>query len=122
MTRTVYFGNQPIEKYLEIYNTILEVQLKAIDAVKVGVSTRELDKIPKDNIASKGSGEIFGHGIGLEIHELPNVSRKSEDFILEENMIISIEPGIYIEGFGGVRIKDGHEILNKTTKELIIIK
>ncbi|MEI6857539.1 Xaa-Pro peptidase family protein [Psychrilyobacter sp.] len=133
MTRTVYFGDQPSEKHLEIYNTVLEAQLKAIDEVKVGMSTRELDKIARDHITSKGYGENFGHGlghgIGLEIHELPNVSRKAEDFILEENMVITIEPGIYIDGFGGVRIeddvvvkKDGYEILNNTTKELIIIK
>ena len=133
MTRTVYFGDQPTEKHFEIYNTVLEAQLKAIDAVKAGMSTKALDKIARDYITSKGYGENFGHGlghgVGLEIHELPNVSGKSEDFILEENMVITIEPGIYIDGFGGVRIeddvvvkKDGHEILNKTTKELILIK
>lgn len=133
MTRTVYFGDEPSEKHLDIYNTVLEAQLKAIDAVKVGVSTRELDKIARDHITSKGYGENFGHGlghgVGLEIHELPNVSGKSEDFILEENMVITIEPGVYIDGFGGVRIEDdvvvkkgGYEILNNTTKELIVIK
>ena len=132
MTRTIYYGEQPSEKHLEIYNTVLEAQLKAIEAVKVGVSTRELDKIARDYITSKGYGENFGHGlghgVGLVIHELPNVSGKAEDFILEENMVITIEPGIYIDGFGGVRIeddivvkKDGYEILNKTTKELVII-
>lgn len=133
MTRTVYFGDKPSEKHLDIYNTVLEAQLKAIDAVKVGVSTRALDKIARDHIISKGYGENFGHGlghgVGLEIHELPNVSGKSEDFILEENMVITIEPGIYIDGFGGVRIEDdvvvktdGCDILNNTTKNLILIK
>ena len=133
MTRTVYYGDQPSEKHLDIYNTVLEAQLKAIDAIKVGMSTRELDKIARDHITSKGYGENFGHGlghgVGLEIHELPNLSGKSEDFILQENMVITIEPGVYIDGFGGVRIEDdvvvkkgGYEILNNTTKELIIIK
>ena len=133
MTRTIYFGEQPSKKHLEIYNTVLEAQLKAISAIKVGVTTRELDKIARDHITSKGYGENFGHGlghgVGLEIHELPNVSGKAENFVLEENMVITIEPGIYIDGFGGVRIeddivvkKDGYEILNNTTKELVIIK
>uniref|UniRef100_A0A2P2IC19 Peptidase M24 family protein n=1 Tax=Hirondellea gigas TaxID=1518452 RepID=A0A2P2IC19_9CRUS len=133
MTRTVYFGDQPSEKHLDIYNTVLEAQLKAISVIKAGISTRYLDGIARDHIASKGYGENFGHGlghgIGLVIHELPFASEKGEDFILEENMVITVEPGIYIDGFGGVRIeddvivkKDGYEILNKTTKELIIIK
>jgi len=133
ITRTVYLGEQPTKRHLDIYNTVLEAQLKAIEAVKAGINTRELDKVARDYITSKGYGENFGHGlghgVGLEIHELPNVSGKSEDFILEENMVITIEPGIYIDGFGGVRIEDdivvkkyGCEILNNTTKELIVIK
>ncbi|RUA07716.1 MAG: Xaa-Pro dipeptidase [Fusobacteria bacterium] len=132
ITRTVYLGKTPSEKHLEIYNTVLEAQLLAIKSVKAGITTRELDKIARDYITSKGYGENFGHGlghgIGLEIHELPNVSGKGEEFVLEENMVITIEPGIYIDGFGGVRIeddivvkKDGYEILNKTSKELKIL-
>ena len=132
MTRTIYIGDTPTEKHLEIYNTVLEAQLKAIDAVKEGVSTRYLDKIARDHISSKGYGNEFGHGLGhglgMRGHELPFLSPKAEDFILKENMVITIEPGIYIDGFGGVRIeddvivtKDGCEILNKTEKKLLII-
>lgn len=132
MTRTIYFGENPSPKHLEIYNTVLEAQLLACKAVKAGVSCSDLDKIARDYIASKGYGELFGHGlghgIGVYIHEHPSVNGKS-DVILEEGMVITIEPGIYVEGFGGVRIEDDvvvrkeyGEILNKTSKELMIIK
>lgn len=130
MTRTVYLGSEPTEKHLEVYNTVLEAQKLAVSSVKAGMTTRELDKIARDYITEKGFGEYFahglGHGIGLQIHEYPGVSFKAEDIVLEENMVITIEPGIYLEGFGGVRIeddivvkKDGYEILNATTKDLI---
>lgn len=128
MTRTLYLGETPSERHLEIYNTVLEAQKLAVSSVKAGMTIRELDKIARDYITEKGYGEAFahglGHGIGLQIHEYPGVSFKAEDMTLEENMVITIEPGIYIEGFGGVRIeddvvvkKDGYEILNATSKE-----
>jgi len=128
MTRTVYLGEKPTEKHLEIYNTVLGAQKLAVSSVKAGMTNRELDKIARDYITEKGYGELFahglGHGIGLQIHEYPGVGFKSEEMRLEENMVITIEPGIYVEGFGGVRIEDdivvksdGYEILNTTTKE-----
>ena len=133
MTRTVFYGDEPTAKHKEIYYTVLEAQKLAISKVKAGMKASDLDKIARDYITEKGYGENFGHGlghgIGLEIHEAPTVSTKG-DIILEENMLITIEPGIYIEGFGGVRIeddvvvkKDGCEVLNKSFKdELIVIK
>lgn len=131
MTRTVYIGENISEKHLEIYNIVLEAQLKSIEAVKEGVKASDLDKVARDYIKSKGYGENFGHGlghgIGLYIHEGPRVSSKS-DVVLKEGMVITIEPGIYIEGFGGVRIeddvlvkKDSCEILTKSKKDLIIL-
>lgn len=128
MTRTVYLGEDPSEKHIEIYNTVLEAQKLAIQSVKAGMTNRELDKIARDYITEKGYGAEFahglGHGIGLQIHEYPGVGFKSEEMVLEENMVITIEPGIYIAGFGGVRIEDdivvknnGYEILNTTSKE-----
>ncbi len=130
MTRTVYLGNNPTEKHLEVYNTVREAQELAVKSVKAGVTTRELDRVAREYIEDKGYGEYFahglGHGIGLQIHEYPGVSFKAEDIVLEENMVITIEPGIYLEGFGGVRIeddivvkRDGYEILNTTTKDLV---
>ncbi len=132
MTRTIYYGANPSEKHLDIYNTVLEAQKRACKAVKAGVKCSELDKIARDYITEKGYGDLFGHGlghgIGVYIHEQPSVNSKS-DIVLEEGMVITIEPGVYVEGFGGVRIeddvvvrKDYGEILNKTSKELIIIK
>lgn len=131
MTRTIYFGENPSEKHLDIYNTVLEAQKRACAAVKAGVKCSDLDKIARDYISEKGYGELFGHGlghgIGVYIHEQPSVNSKS-DIVLEEGMVITIEPGVYVEGFGGVRIEDdvvvrkNHgEILNKTSKDLIIL-
>ncbi len=133
MTRTVYLGENPTERHYEIYNTVKEAQQKALDSVRAGITTRELDKIARDYITEKGFGEFFGHGlghgIGLEIHEYPYLSYKAEDLVLQENMVVTIEPGVYIEGFGGVRIEDdvvvkknGCEILNSTTKDFVQVK
>jgi len=128
MTRTLFFGKKIDKKHEEIYNIVKEAQELGIKNAVAGTKTSELDKIVRDFIIEKGYGENFGHslghGIGLEIHEMPTVSQK-KDIVLEENMVITIEPGIYIEGFGGVRIeddvivkKDKCEVLNKFTKHL----
>lgn len=132
MTRTFFVGDKIEDKQREIYNIVLEANLLAIKHIKAGIKGSDLDKIARDYIASKGYGDNFGHGlghgIGLEIHEAPTVSPLG-DIILEENMLITIEPGIYIEGYSGVRIeddvivkRDGCEVLNKTSKELLMIK
>lgn len=128
ITRTFYVGKNPSEKHIEIYNIVKEANELAIKAVKPGITTRELDKIARDYIASKGYGDKFGHGLGhgfgLQIHELPFVSYRAEEVTLKEDMVITIEPGIYIEGFGGVRIEDdvlvtkgGHKVLTSYPKE-----
>lgn len=132
MTRTVYLGENPSEKHLEIYNIVLEAQKLACKSVKAGMKCSDLDKIARDYISEKGYGDNFGHGlghgIGVYIHEFPSLNGKS-DIILQEGMVITIEPGIYIDGFGGVRIeddvvvrKDFGEILNRTSKDFLIIK
>lgn len=130
MTRTISVG-EPSEKLKEIYQVVLEAQLKVIEAAKAGVTGVELDAVARDHIASKGYGEAFGHstghGIGLEIHERPNVSRVSEQAFVPGN-VITDEPGIYLPGIGGVRIEDdllitenGCEVLVHSPKELIIL-
>lgn len=108
MTRTVVFGKAS-EKQKEIYNVVLEAQLKALEFLEVGKKAKDADKIARDIISDAGYGKFFGHslghGVGLLIHEAPNLSPKSE-YILEKNMVVSCEPGIYIPDFGGVRIED----------------
>lgn len=115
----------------EIYAITLEAQLKVIDAAKPGMSGVQLDAVARDHIASYGYGAAFGHstghGIGLEIHEGPNVSKLAEKRFIPGNVITN-EPGIYLPGLGGVRIEDdlvitenGNEVITHSPKELIIL-
>lgn len=128
ITRTFYIGKNPSEKHKEIYEIVKEANIRAIKSIKPGMSIRELDKVARDYITEKGYGDYFGHGlghgIGLQIHEYPGVSFRAKDKILEPGMIITIEPGIYLPDFGGVRIeddvlitKDGYEVLTSIDKE-----
>ena len=130
MTRTIFLG-KATAKQKEIYNIVLEAQQIAIENVKPGVEASCIDKAARDYITNKGYGEYFGHstghGVGLDIHELPNISGKSDE-VLQPGMIFTIEPGIYIPGWGGVRIEDmvqvtedGCKIITKSSKEIIEI-
>ncbi|WP_409972355.1 M24 family metallopeptidase [Bacillus sp. Bva_UNVM-123] len=130
ITRTFAVGN-PDEKLKEIYEIVLQAQLRGVSGIKQGLSGKEADALTRDYITEKGYGEYYGHstghGIGLEVHEGPSLSSKSE-IILESGMVVTCEPGIYIPGLGGVRIeddliitKDGNELLTHSTKELIIL-
>ena len=128
MTRTVVIGKAN-DKQKEIYNIVLESQQTALESVKPGLMGKEVDKIARDIITNKGYGEYFGHnlghGLGLEVHEMPTLGPLG-DIVLEPGMIVTVEPGIYLPNFGGVRIEDlvvvtenGYEVLSKSTKELI---
>jgi Xaa-Pro aminopeptidase len=130
MTRTVAveFCN---DKQKEIYNTVLSAQLAGLDAVKSGVKASFVDKTCRDVIKNAGYGENFGHstghGVGLDIHEMPFVSPKGET-LLTSGMVITVEPGIYIENEFGVRIEDmisvtdnGYKNFATLSKELIIV-
>lgn len=130
MTRTVSIG-KPDNKMREIYSVVKEAQQIGLDTIKAGIYGSEADKAAREYIEKCGFGEYFGHslghGVGLMIHELPNLSPKS-DIVLEENMIVSCEPGIYIYDFVGVRIEDlvcvksgGIKNLTNLTKELIVL-
>ena len=130
ITRTVAVG-QPSEKLVEMYNAVLESQLLALEKVGPGMTGAEADAVSRDYLKSKGLGEAFGHslghGIGLEVHEGPGLNFRTE-VVLEPNMTVTIEPGAYIPGVGGVRIEDdilitetGNEILNHSDKQLIIL-
>jgi len=130
ITRTVFIG-KPTEKHLEIYNIVLEAQLHTLEHLKAGMSGVQGDALARDVITSYGYGDLFGHGtghgIGMEIHEDPRLSRFS-DKVLTPGMTVTVEPGIYIPDFGGVRIEDdivitesGIQILTHSTKELILL-
>ncbi|MEK3890762.1 M24 family metallopeptidase [Bacillus sp. FSL K6-3431] len=130
ITRTIAVG-EPSEKLKEIYSVVLEAQLRGMDQIQPGMTGMEADAIARDYIAEKGYGEYFGHslghGIGLEVHEGPGLSTRSETK-LEPGMVVTVEPGIYLPGIGGVRIEDdtvitetGNETLTHSTKDLIIL-
>src|SRR3954451_11417321 len=109
MTRTVCIGGVP-PRLDEVYGIVLEAQVKAERAIRPGMTGREADAIARDCIAARGFGEAFGHGlghgIGLEVHEPPWVSKTKGDIVLRPGMVFSVEPGIYLQGWGGVRIED----------------
>ena len=130
ITRTLAVG-EPTDKLKEIYAVTLAAQELALKEIKPGMTGIEADAIARDYITLKGYAEAFGHstghGIGMEVHEAPGLSFRSET-ILEPNMVVTVEPGIYLPGIGGVRIEDdivitesGNQRLTFATKELLIL-
>lgn len=130
MTRTVALGN-PTDEMRNVYDTVLKAQLSALEFIGVGKPCREVDSVARKIITDAGFGENFGHSlghsVGIEIHENPNLSPNSID-VLEVGNVLSVEPGIYLDGLFGVRIEDLVVIsekntvnLTKSKKELIII-
>ena len=127
-TVTVAVG-RPDPRIVKIYEIVKEAHDMAVSAVKPGMACSDLDAVARDYIGKCGYGEYFGHGlghgVGLEIHEKPNISPRG-DMLIEEGMVFTIEPGIYIAGFGGVRIEDtvvvqadGCGLLTRISKELM---
>ena len=108
LSRSIAVG-EPDETFNKIYDTVLGAQLTAINAVKVGMTGEETDNLSREVIAQAGYGDNFGHslghGVGLEIHENPRVGPRSPD-VLELNTVFTVEPGIYLSGWGGIRIED----------------
>lgn len=131
MTRTYVMG-EPTKRQTEIYNIVLEAQLAGVAAAKAGIIAKDLDKVARDIIASYGFVEEFGHelghSMGVRCHEIPMVG-DYDNTVLQPGMIVTIEPGIYIPEWGGVRIEDtivieenGCRILTQTPKELTILE
>ena len=108
LSRSIAVG-EPDETFNKIYDTVLGAQLTAINTVKVGMTGEETDNLSRDVIAKAGYGDNFGHslghGVGLEVHENPRVGPRSPD-VLELNTVFTVEPGIYLSGWGGIRIED----------------
>lgn len=130
ITRTVAVG-EPSAKMKEIYDIVLKAQIAGVDALRPGITGKEADAVTRDIITAAGYGDAYGHsaghGLGMDVHELPNLSTVSP-FVLEPGMLVTMEPGIYVSGLGGVRIEDdvliteeGHEVLTQSTKELLIL-
>lgn len=126
LTRVLVTGK--ISSKLErIYGVVLNAQSRAIAAMRPGVPAKDIDKIARETIAKAGFGRYFGHGlghgVGLEIHEAPRLAVTSKA-VLKAGMVITVEPGIYLPGWGGVRIEDdvlvtrkGHEVLTSVPKQ-----
>lgn len=108
MTRTFVVG-KPSPKQREVYRIVLEAQKRAIKAVRAGQACFEIDRAARQYIDDQGFGKYFvhstGHGIGRRVHQAPKISKKNRQR-LKKGMVITIEPGIYIRGWGGVRIED----------------
>ncbi len=130
MTRTHAVGKLG-SKVRRMYRAVLESQLAAIDAVKPGILCASVDRAARGVLRSHGFEQLFihstGHGLGLEIHERPRIGRK-ERTKLEAGMVVTVEPGVYQEGLGGIRIEDtvvvtarGCEVLTPTGKELVVL-
>jgi Xaa-Pro aminopeptidase len=130
MTRMLFLG-KPSARVKRAYRAVLEAQLAAVDAVHAGARTARVDAAARNVLKGYGLDKAFihstGHGLGLEIHEPPRIGKRDKT-TLQAGMAITIEPGVYIEGFGGIRIEDtvvvtehGCEILTPTAKELRVI-
>lgn len=130
MTRTVAVG--PVgDEERRLYDAVLGAQERGVAAVAPGKTGREVDAVARDFLAEQGLAKHFphslGHGTGLQIHEGPRLSQRSDD-VLEPGMIVTVEPGVYVLGFTGLRIEDlvlvtedGHEVLSHSPKELITL-
>ena len=128
MTRMLVLGRVPA-RIGALYRSVLEAQLAALDAVREGVTAEQVDRAARDVLAAHGLDKYFthstGHGLGLEIHEPPRLGKRDQTR-LQAGMAITIEPGVYLENLGGIRIEDtvivtpqGCEILTPTSKELV---
>ncbi len=128
LTRMVVTGRLS-QKFARIYEVVLDAQLAAISAIRPGATCEQIDRVARDRIEAAGYGKYFGHGlghgIGLEVHEAPRLSRGQDKVVLRPGMIVTVEPGIYLPNWGGIRIEDdilvtksGHEVLTDVPKQI----
>jgi len=128
MTRTVVVG-PATERHRELHEAVLAANEAGVAAVRAGVIGMDVHEVARAVLAERGLAEYFthglGHGVGLDVHELPGVGARSDD-VLPENAVVTVEPGVYLDGFGGVRIEDlvvvesdGARVLSASPRELI---
>jgi Xaa-Pro aminopeptidase len=131
LTRTFVIGGEPTDRMRTLYDAVHESLDLALAAIKPGVPGKDVDSIARESLTKAGLGETFahglGHGLGRVVHDGAGLSQKS-DVVLAPGMVVTVEPGAYLEGFGGVRIEDdvlvtetGCEILTRSPKELLVI-
>ena len=130
MTRTLYVG-KPTARAKRLYQAVRDAQQAAVEQVRPGVQVGQIDRAARRVLVRAGLGKYFthstGHGVGLEIHEAPRLGRGEKE-ILQAGMVVTLEPGVYLPGEGGVRIEDmvvvtadGCRVLTPTTKELVVL-
>lgn len=130
MTRTVFVG-KPKEELVKIYNTVLTAQKAALEGAVKGLTGKKIDAVAREIICREGFGFNFGHGlghgVGIEIHEEPRLSPLG-DVVMDDGMVVTVEPGIYVNGLGGVRIEDmivingDHpDVLTASKKDMIVL-
>lgn len=131
LTRTFHMGESAGSEFWDIFNTVLRAEVTAIEGIRAGISGKEVDALARDIIKDAGHGDHFGHGtghsLGLEIHESPRFSVQADKVIIPAGAVMTVEPGIYVPGFGGVRIEDlvlvtdeGAELLSFAPKAPLI--
>lgn len=131
LTRTFYMGESAGEDFWDIFNTVHRAEVAAIEGIRPNVTGKAIDALARDIITTAGHGEHFGHGtghsVGLEIHESPRFSVLAEKMLIPEGAVMTVEPGIYLPGYGGVRIEDlvlvtaeGVEYLSSAPKSPLI--
>jgi Xaa-Pro aminopeptidase len=130
ITRSLCLGTAE-DRYLEVWQWVLEAQLAVEEHLRPGMTGKEADAIARDLFDRVGQADHFGHGlghgVGLAIHEDPRLSRLAKDVVLEPGMVVTVEPGLYYPGWGGVRIEDivviredGAEVLTRAVKEPVL--
>lgn len=132
LTRSFFLGKEADGRFWDVYDLVLEAQKQALEAIKPGISGKEVDEAARTLIEEAGHGDHFGHalghGLGLEIHEQPpHLAARNADAPLQLNMVTTVEPGVYVPGWGGIRIEDlvvvgsdGVEMLSRCPKEPLL--
>lgn len=131
LTRTFFLGSEPDPLFNQVYSLVLAAQKRTLTRMKIGMTGQEVDSLARAKIEGAGFGQDFGHslghGVGLDVHEKPSLSPRSSEDHLKAGSVVTIEPGIYLSGWGGVRIEDlvlmtaaGAEPLSHCPKDPVI--